>query len=185
MDPEKRPSADSVLAHAYFDEVRHKERSLSPRPHEKRVHSSTYRTNKYSTADGEEELDNGKRHPSHSHERNSQMRATGIFGTQDLRALESNTSQLSVNPSEAGVGEKKKSFGNTKVGFLIKEAHAQRKEGSSYGKKEEKESSKHEFVDAKPLPSQPVQAAAAGRRKVPDPKKSTANLKMFRIRRAA
>ena len=179
IDPDKRPSIDEVISHTYFDDIRKKqERSLSPRPvHEKRVHSSTYRSNKYSNLEGDDDVENKKRHPSHSNERNTQIRTTGIFGTQDQRVLD-NTSQLSNNPSDVNV-DRKKSFNSTKTGgFLIKDQQlTQRKEGSSYGKKEEKESSRHEHIDNK----HNIGNVSTKRRMI-DPKKSSSNFRMFRIR---
>jgi hypothetical protein len=178
LDPAKRPSAESVLAHAYFDDVRAASgKDPSPRgATEKRVHSSTYKTTKYSQAEGDDDIDATKRHPSHSQERKSYMRATGMFGTHDLRMIEANESRLSTNTREDvhTMGEKKRSFANTRIGgFMIKEGQttSSRKEGSAYSKKDEREQNN----DSKGLVNAP------GRKRM-DPKKSIANFKMFRIR---
>jgi hypothetical protein len=182
MDPEKRSTADAILAHAFFDDVREQPvKDPSPRGPVKRVHSSTYRTAKYGTFEGDEELENGKRYPSHSQERSNYMRATGMFGTHDLRPLDTNESRLSVNNREEHyvLGDKKKSFANTRTGnFMIKDSQAAstRKEASNNSRREERDP-RNEHNDSRGY----VNTQTTGRRKVLDPKKSVSNFKMFRI----
>lgn len=183
LDPEKRSSADSILCHAFFDDVR-EQPTKEPSPHQvKRVHSSTYRSSKYAALDGEEEIDHAKRYPSHSQERNSMMRATGTFGTHDLRPFDTNESRLSLNNRDEHyvMGDKKKALSNTRNGsFMIKDAPASssRKDSTNQSKREDRES-RNEHNDSRGF----VNAQTNGRRKVSDPKKSVSNLKMFRIRR--
>ena len=58
------------MTHCYFDDVRDSAGTFSPRvTHEKRVHSSTYKTKGYSLGEGDDDYDVAKRHPSHSNER--------------------------------------------------------------------------------------------------------------------
>jgi hypothetical protein len=187
MDPERRCSADTILSHSFFDEVRDQPiKEPSPRGGQvKRVHSSTYRTAKYGTLEGEEDFEGGKRYPSHSQERSSYMRATGMFGTQDLRLLDTNESRLSVNNKDEHfvMGEKKKSFASTRTGgFMIKDSQVAnpRKEASNQSRREEREP-KNDQNDSRGF----VNPQNNGRRKVLDPKKSVSNFKMFRIRRPA
>lgn len=181
LDPAKRPSAETVMSHSYFDDVRvASAKDSSPRGvTEKRVHSSTYRTSKYNQVEGEDEIDATKRHPSHSQERRSYIRAAGVFGTHDMRMTETNDSRLSVNQREDGhsLGEKKRSFASTRTGgFMIKDSQvaSSRKEGSAYSKKDEKDNSNENRG-----------LVSGGGRKRMDPKKSIANFKMFRIRKAS
>lgn len=147
MDPNKRLSADEILNFDYFNLVKEVQKEPSPRPvMEKRVHSSTYRTGKYMLVEGDEDIDSyTKRNPSHSNERTSQMRSTGIFGTLDLRSTSggtfginnhnfastpqgglelNNNSALSSNQNHGGeimignlLGDKKKSFSINKGTF--------------------------------------------------------------------
>jgi len=173
LDPEQRIDAEAALAHPYFDSMREKPRAKehSPIPiPEKRVHSSTYRTGKYSQADaGEEDGDNLRRHPSHSNERTNHMRATGLFLN--------DTSRLSANHEEKK--NEKKGFTNTRLGQTIKDSQVfqppTRKEGSASRREDLGKPERQDSLEHKP--------AAKKRTMAVDPKKSTSNFRMFRIRK--
>ena len=158
LDPAMRPDAETALSQVYFESVREKrQKEPSPTPiPEKRVHSSTYRTSKYAQLE-EEEIQG--RHPSHSNERTSQVRTNIMYGQLD-------NSQILVSPAE----EKRRVFGG-RLGLTLKDSQQvpPRKEGSASRKDE----SKQEPIDLRSL---------AGKKKsIIDPKKSSSNLKMFRI----